>query len=178
MNLNKKRRETIEQYKKWFHEKSEENEGLILQVTAARLLGTPRQNINRMIKIGKLKTYQFAEGYEIYVGLKEVEDILKKKIDFMSKNDSLAFSCDVTIMPLEKVKEWLDEWNKVLPEETLEEFITKKYKKWKIQNPTTAKEKEEYAKQRYTDKQKVKAISIQNENGKRSGLIALDGEFE
>ena len=135
------------EYRKWFNEKTEETGGLILQATAARLLNTPRQNINRMIRIGKLKTYQFSDEYETYIGLNEIEEIIKNRIKAVKTSNLLMISQfeGETIHYLEMAnvnevndnsdEEWANEWLITQPKISFREFIQKKKEKWMKAHP-------------------------------------------
>lgn len=142
----KKRRKTMKDeqeklffdYKKWYNDLKEKTGGLILQSTAARLLNTPRQNISRMIRIGKIRKYQFNNESEIYIGMDEVEAILKKKIERAKKAKDIALENKDIIMTIkntvdiedidniEKATEWAEEWIVTRPELPFIQFIEKK----------------------------------------------------
>ena len=125
-------------YKKWYNDLKEKTGGLILQSTAARLLNTPRQNISRMIRIGKIRKYQFNNESEIYIGMDEVEAILKKKIERAKKAEDIALENKNIIMTIkntvdiedidniEKATEWAEEWIVTRPELPFIQFIEKK----------------------------------------------------
>lgn len=83
MGKNKQRQEKeFYEFKEWYRKANRKTGGLILKATAARLLDTPRQNISRMIRIGKIKTYEFRS--EKYIGINDIEKIIKKRA---KKND-------------------------------------------------------------------------------------------
>lgn len=142
----------LSDYKKWYNDLKEKTGGLILQATAARLLNTPKQNINRMIKIGKIKKYQFNSEFESYIGINEVEAILKKKIERAKKAEDIALENKNIIMTIkntvdiedidniEKATEWAEEWIVTRPELPFIQFIEKKkdeyIKKNKIEKKT------------------------------------------
>lgn len=79
---NKKQEKEFYEFKEWYRKANRKTGGLILKATAARLLNTPKQNISRMIRIGKIKKYEFKS--EKYVGMNDIEKIIKKKA---MKND-------------------------------------------------------------------------------------------
>lgn len=133
------------QYREWYNRMNKETGGLILQATAARLLNTPRQNINRMIKIGKLKTYQFSKEHEIYLGINEIEKIMQERIKKAKETNNAKFThkgvmnikqmVDVTDIPNNLPLEWAEEWIINQPEESFSDFINKKKKIWSNRNP-------------------------------------------
>ncbi|WP_295810935.1 hypothetical protein [uncultured Victivallis sp.] len=133
------------QYREWYNRMNKETGGLILQATAARLLNTPRQNINRMIKIGKLKTYQFSKEHEIYLGINEIEKIMQERIKRAKETNNTKFThkgvmnikqmVDVTDIPNNLPLEWAEEWIINQPEESFSDFINKKKKIWSNRNP-------------------------------------------
>lgn len=138
------------QYREWFEKLSKETGGLILQATAARLLNTPRQNISRMVKIGKLRTYQFSEENEIYIGLNEIEKIIQKRIERAreTNNAPLRHKGNMNIkdcVDIEEISdhsplEWAEEWIVTQPNLSFIEFINKKKNAWLKKNHNTKKE--------------------------------------
>lgn len=143
---------TFFDFQKWYKKTSDENNGLILQATAARLLNTPRQNINRMIKIGKIKTYKFDDNSEIYIGMNQIEDLIRKKIKrakeaqniMINKNENIMeiiCGVDVTDIINAPLHEWAEEWiiereNEFIKNDTkrtyenFDKFIKQKKNKW------------------------------------------------
>lgn len=79
---NEKQKKEFFEFKEWYRKANRKTGGLILKATAARLLNTPKQNISRMIRIGKIKTYKFKS--EKYVGLNDIEKIIERRA---KKND-------------------------------------------------------------------------------------------
>lgn len=80
--MKKEQEKEFYEFKEWYRKANRKTGGLILKATAARLLDTPKQNISRMIRIGKIKTYEFKS--EKYVGINDIEKIIKKRA---KKND-------------------------------------------------------------------------------------------
>lgn len=135
------------QYREWFSKLSKETGGLILQATAARLLNTPRQNISRMVKIGKLKTYQFSEEHEIYIGLNEIEQILQERIErarttnsaFLRHQGNMNIKgwVDIDEVSDDSPLEWAEEWIITQPDVSFIEFINKQKNAWLKKNQNT-----------------------------------------
>ncbi len=133
----------FQKYKAWYDIQNEKTGGLILQATAARLLNTPRQNINRMVKIGKLKTYQFNKNHEILIGINEIEQIIQKRLRRAKESNFLKHKGTIDTKSMVDVEditdhspsEWAEEWIITQPEIPFDEFINKKKKAWLKKNP-------------------------------------------
>lgn len=80
--MKKEQKKEFYEFKEWYRKTNRKTGGLILKATAARLLNTPKQNISRMIRIGKIKTYEFKS--EKYVGMNDIEKIIERRT---KKND-------------------------------------------------------------------------------------------
>ena len=143
--MNNEEKDKFQKYKEWYSKLNEETGGLILQATAARLLNTPRQNINRMIKIGKIKTYQFEKDHEIYIGINEIEKIIQERLKRAKQTNNailkhkgtmnIKATVDVTEIMGTLPEEWAEEWIVTQPEISFTEFIEKKKKNWIRKNP-------------------------------------------
>lgn len=140
----------IEKYLEWYKEKSKETNGLILQATAAKMLNTTRQNIKRMVKTGKLKTYSCG-NFPTYIGINEIEKIIEERKK-NAKKTMVPFGENKTLkmikfipthgMPFKELDEWLEEWYIMYNHEPdIEDFLIKKYKAWKKKKHTPEKER-------------------------------------
>ena len=136
----------FQKYKEWYEENYKKTGGLILQASAARLLNTPRQNINRMVKIGKLKTYQYNKNHEILIGINEIEQIIQKRIkrakeiELLHRSGTIGMINAKSMVDIEDITgnspiEWAEEWIITQPGIPFDEFINQKKKAWLKKNP-------------------------------------------
>lgn len=130
----------------WFQETTEKAGHLLIPATAAKLLGTTRQYLNRLEEAGRIKKHYYEK--QPYIGMNDInKEILRRqnkqkhitsyKRFEMFNNEMIA---NVDHYPPNLLNEWIKEWELYFEDKEIKAFLDTKYCEWAEKNAEMAKE--------------------------------------